>query len=626
MAPRNAYVATVGGDSADVGRGGFRSDVVEFDEQETRTILVTGGAGFIGAASADALLNLGDKVVIIDEMNDYYDVDIKQKRVASLFDKYGDNVTFYKADFCDKDFMAQVFERHDIDIICHLGARAGVRPSIQDPFVYVHSNIEGTVVLLELAVKHNIGNFVYASSSSVYGGSKNEVFRESDVIVEQCSQYAATKASCELIAHTYHHLYGLNVTGLRFFTVYGPNGRPDMAPFKFVHRIYNDIQIDQYGDGSSERDYTFITDIVDGVVRSCYKPLGCKVINLGNGNPIVLKDFIKTVEELLGKKANINIMPMQPGDVPRTCADISEASKLLGYSPSTSLREGLQQTVEWYVKDYAKRNKKEGLVASLNTLAIQDSSKADTTRFEGLAVGLRVHRNNGKGNAAEMAAKVAKRVSEAKAYSSRVSVAVDVADDELVEAVKTAAGDVIDKLIPVEWGRFVPALNALVRDAASAGVDKIMFQSTEIEVKSSSVMKLVEALEEGKTLVAGAALPGHKVGKGRMGLNGLTMPWNTLAVWDVKMLSSTGFLMVSEGIADASSAGVEEAAVIATQQLMHPGAAEAKLIRVPGVAWETNFDDDARAQWHSKKMESKERRVANQLDLIRVPAAVVKHQ
>ena len=254
------------------------------------------------------------------------------------------------------------------------------------------------------------------------------------------------------------------------------------------------------------------------------------------------------------------------------------------------------------------------------------SSESIISVSQSLGVGLRVHRKNGQGDAAEMAAKVAKRVSEAKGYSSRVAVAVDVADDELVEAVKAAAGDVVDKLIPVEWGRFVPALNALVSDAASAGVDKIMFQSTEIEVKASSVVKLVEALEDDKTLVAGAALPGHKVGKGRMGLNGLTMPWNTLAVWDVTMLSSTGFLMVSEGIADASTAGVEEAAVIATQQLMHPGAAEAKLIRVPGVAWETNFNDDSRAQWHAKKMASKERRVSNQLSLIRVPAAVVEHQ
>ena len=223
-----------------------------------------------------------------------------------------------------------------------------MRPSIQDPFIYVHSNIEGTTRLLDLAREHNIANFVYASSSSVYGSSTAEVLREEDVVERPVSPYAATKKACELIAYTYHHLYGLNTTGLRFFTVYGPRGRPDMAPFKFIDRIFNGNPIQQYGDGYTSRDYTFISDIVDGVVRSIDRPLGYQVFNLGNGRPFLLKNFIALVEENVGKKAIIQVMPEQPGDVKHTCACIGKARELLGYSPQVTFEEGIAKTVQWY--------------------------------------------------------------------------------------------------------------------------------------------------------------------------------------------------------------------------------------------------------------------------------------
>jgi len=206
----------------------------------------------------------------------------------------------------------------------------------------------GSITLFEAAVKFDCVNFVYASSSSVYGGSLKEQFSESDAVDHPVSQYAATKKSIELFASTYNHLYGLNCTGLRFFTVYGPRGRPDMAPFKFMHRIINGEAIDQYGDGTSERDYTFVEDIVKGVLLAVDKPLGNEVFNLGRGTPCSLNVFIKTVENLCGRKAVINYMPEQPGDVPRTCADTSKAERMLGYQATVPLEIGLQKTLEWY--------------------------------------------------------------------------------------------------------------------------------------------------------------------------------------------------------------------------------------------------------------------------------------
>ena len=252
--------------------------------------------------------------------------------------------------------MEKIFQKFSPTHIIHLAARAGVRASIDDPLVYVHSNVRGTTTLLELARKYQCKHFVYASSSSVYGGSKKEVFCETDVINAPVSPYAATKVACELLASTYSHLYDLPTAGLRFFTVYGPRGRPDMAPYKFLHRIFNGVAIDQYGDGTSERDYTYVGDIVDGVVRACDRPLGCQVYNLGNGRPISLKRFIQISSQCAMKDVKINVMPMQPGDVPRTCANIEKAKKLLGYNPKVKFEEGMKLTLNGIKMQISQNN------------------------------------------------------------------------------------------------------------------------------------------------------------------------------------------------------------------------------------------------------------------------------
>eukprot|EP00595_Chromulina_sp_UTEXLB2642_P001604 CAMPEP_0196763230 /NCGR_PEP_ID=MMETSP1095-20130614/3668_1 /TAXON_ID=96789 ORGANISM="Chromulina nebulosa, Strain UTEXLB2642" /NCGR_SAMPLE_ID=MMETSP1095 /ASSEMBLY_ACC=CAM_ASM_000446 /LENGTH=420 /DNA_ID=CAMNT_0042115977 /DNA_START=144 /DNA_END=1406 /DNA_ORIENTATION=- len=342
-----------------------------------KVVLVTGGAGFIGSSVADKLLERGDKVIIVDEMNDYYDVRMKQANLEYLYNKYGaKSCVIYRGDICDVDFISNVFEKERPTHICHLAARAGVRPSIVDPYIYVHSNVEGTTRLLDLSRQYGIANFVYASSSSVYGSSDKELLSESDVVEKPVSPYAATKKACELLAYTFHHLYALNCTGLRFFTVYGPRGRPDMAPFKFIDRIYNGLPIQQYGDGSTSRDYTYIDDIVDGVVLSIDKPLGYEVINLGNGRPYLLKDFISLVETCVDKKAVIQVMPEQPGDVERTCADISKASNLLGYKPKVTFEEGISRMAEWY-----KKSASEGLFDVTNNNNLSSvSMKIDSIR------------------------------------------------------------------------------------------------------------------------------------------------------------------------------------------------------------------------------------------------------
>ena len=318
-----------------------------------KKVLITGGAGFIGSHVAEALLKRGDEIIIVDEINDYYDIRLKNNNIDRIKEKSNsENLRFYKGDICDESFISFVFDKEKPEWIVHLAARAGVRPSIEDPFIYIHSNIQATTRLLELARKHGNKHFVFASSSSVYGGSKKEVFVESDAVEHPVSPYAATKKSCELMSHTYHHIYGMNISGLRFFTVYGPRGRPDMAPFKFVDRVSKGIEIQQFGDGTSSRDYTYIDDVVDGVIRCLDRPLGYQIYNLGNGNPISLKQFIKMIECTTGKKAIIKVLNEQPGDVPRTAADINKANKLLGYNPKVSLNEGIERLVKWYNTDF----------------------------------------------------------------------------------------------------------------------------------------------------------------------------------------------------------------------------------------------------------------------------------
>jgi UDP-glucuronate 4-epimerase len=319
-----------------------------------KKVLVTGGAGFIGSHVAEYLLERGDDVIIIDEVNDYYDTNIKESNLRLLRTKYPstDRLKIYKGDICDAELMTMIFETDAPKWVCHMAARAGVRPSIQDPYVYIHSNIHGTTRLMEMSAKYGVQNFVFASSSSVYGGSKSTYFSEDEVVDNPVSPYAATKKACELLGYTYHHLTNLNVTGLRFFTVYGPRGRPDMAPFMFIDRVSRGLEIKQFGDGSSSRDYTYIDDIVDGVVRAVDRPYGYQIFNLGKGNGTSLKEFIDLVSKHTGNQAQVKVLPDQPGDVPYTCADVSRAEALLGYRSQVSFEEGIRRTVEWYQGAY----------------------------------------------------------------------------------------------------------------------------------------------------------------------------------------------------------------------------------------------------------------------------------
>jgi UDP-glucuronate 4-epimerase len=325
-----------------------------------KKVLVTGGAGFIGSNVAEHLLERGDDVVIVDELNDYYDLSIKKsnlellRTVAERPSTKG-SLSIYTGDICDEAFMMNVFETERPEWICHMAARAGVRPSIQDPYVYIHSNIRGTTHLMELSHKFGVKNFVFASSSSVYGGSKSTFFSEEEAVDRPVSPYAASKKACELLGYTYHHLYNLNVTGLRFFTVYGPRGRPDMAPFKFIDRVSRGLEIQQFGDGSSSRDYTYISDIVSGIVSAVDRPYPYQIFNLGKGDGTSLKDFINIVQEQVGKKANIKVMPDQPGDVPYTCADVSKAQRLLSYKAKVPFEEGISRTAKWYKSAYSKK-------------------------------------------------------------------------------------------------------------------------------------------------------------------------------------------------------------------------------------------------------------------------------
>ena len=311
-----------------------------------KTVLVTGGAGFIGFHVAKALLERGDKVIIVDNFNDYYDPRLKRARIRQI--RKNKNLKVYKVDISNYKKLERVFKRHKFDKICHMAAQAGVRYSLKDPFRYELWNNLGTLNLLELARKKRIKDFVFASSSSVYGGNKKVPFSEEDKVDSPISFYAATKKSNELYAHVYSHLYGLHCTGLRFFTVYGPWGRPDMAMFKFVKNILAGKPIDVYNYGKMQRDFTYIDDITDGVVAAIDKPRKYVILNLGNNKPEQLMKVIGLIEKELGKKAKKNMMPMQPGDVPRTSADITKAKKLLGFEPKTGIEQGLKNFIEWY--------------------------------------------------------------------------------------------------------------------------------------------------------------------------------------------------------------------------------------------------------------------------------------
>jgi len=334
-----------------------------------KKVLVTGSAGFIGSHVAYALLDRGDTVIIVDEMNDYYDVSIKESNIDLLQEKANemalkvnktgsDLLSVYKVDINDVTAMQQIYKSHKPNFVCHLAARAGVRPSIQDPLLYVKANVQGTTSILEYSKQYNITNTVVASSSSVYGESESTYFSEAEQVNEPVSPYAATKRSGELLSYTYHKLYNMNITNLRFFTVYGPRGRQDMAPAKFINRISKGLEIQKFGDGSTSRDYTYVDDIVDGVLRAIDRPYSYQIFNLGKGSGTTLNEFISLVEKHVGKQANIKLMPAQPGDVPFTNADVSKAYRLLGYKSKYTIDEGIRRTVEWYKVQQEKNKKK----------------------------------------------------------------------------------------------------------------------------------------------------------------------------------------------------------------------------------------------------------------------------
>jgi len=309
-------------------------------------IIVTGGAGFIGSHVCDALLRRGDSVVCVDNFNDYYDPKIKENNIKHNLGN--PDFKLYKEDIRNIDNLRKIFQKEKPDKIIHIAARAGVRPSIEHPLLYQDVNVKGTLNLLELTKEFKIKYFVFASSSSVYGVNKKIPFSEKHNVDKPISFYAATKKSNELYAYVYHHLYGLNCTGLRFFTVYGPWGRPDMAMFKFIKSILANKSIDVYNYGKMKRDFTYISDVIQGVLAALDNPFPYEIFNLGNNKPVRLNKLIKIIEKLLGKKAKRKLMPIQPGDVPITYANISKAKKLLGYKPKTKIKEGVKNFIEWY--------------------------------------------------------------------------------------------------------------------------------------------------------------------------------------------------------------------------------------------------------------------------------------
>ena len=331
------------------------------------SILVTGAAGFVGYFLSLRLLEAGEEVYGIDSLNAYYDVQIKRDRLAQL--KAFDNFTFEQLDLSDRTATAYLFENHAFECVVNLAAQAGVRYSIENPLAYADSNLLGFINVLEGCRHSKVGHLVFASSSSVYGQNRKVPFSTDDKVDHPVSLYAATKKSNELMAHAYSHLYDLPVTGLRFFTVYGPWGRPDMAYFLFVDAIAKNQPIKVFNEGQMKRDFTYIDDVVEGIMRVMKKPQAkltkeeadaqgkettapYKVYNIGNHSPVTLMDFITTIEKAMGKEAEKIMMPMQMGDVPATYADVSELMDDVGFKPDTPLSEGIQKFVDWYREYY----------------------------------------------------------------------------------------------------------------------------------------------------------------------------------------------------------------------------------------------------------------------------------
>lgn len=315
----------------------------------TMKILVTGVAGFIGWKVSELLLADGHTVVGVDSVNDAYDVRFKHWRLAQLEGRHG--FDFYRIDITsDKDLRALCIDQR-FDAVINLAARAGVRQSVENPWAYIETNVTGTLNLLELSREFGVEKFVLASSSSLYGKNNRVPYREEANTDELLSPYAASKKAAEVLCHTYHYLYGIDVTILRYFTVYGPAGRPDMSPFRFVQWISEGWPVTVYGDGTQLRDFTYVDDVARGTVAAL-KPLGYEIINLGSDRPFVLNDTISLIEELVGKKAIIKYEPCHPADVPATWADIGKAEKVLGWRPQVPCRDGFARLVEWYLENH----------------------------------------------------------------------------------------------------------------------------------------------------------------------------------------------------------------------------------------------------------------------------------
>ncbi|MCC6575294.1 MAG: GDP-mannose 4,6-dehydratase [Planctomycetes bacterium] len=307
-------------------------------------ILLTGAAGFVGSAVARLLLTRKDEVIGFDDFNDFYDPAIKRARTQELA-RLG-TFSEVEGDLRIAGDVERAFGKHKFDVVCHLAARAGVRPSLEDPALYIDTNIKGTVHVLEAMHRRGLKKLVFASSSSVYGGNTKVPFGEDDPVIDPWSPYAASKRAAEQMLAVYHHLYGIESFALRFFTVYGPGQRPDLAIAKFVGLIARGEEVPFFGDGKSGRDYTFVDDIAAGVVAAIDRVKGCEIINLGGEKPVTLNEMLATIEKVLGKKAKLKRLPDQPGDVPITCADTRKARKLLGYKPSVTFEEGVRRYVE----------------------------------------------------------------------------------------------------------------------------------------------------------------------------------------------------------------------------------------------------------------------------------------
>ena len=339
--------------------------------------LITGGAGFIGSTVAEKLLKQGNKIIVVDNFNDFYDYNRKIRNILEATGNYekvneilensskdekieklkkivnSENFVLEYTDIRDMEKMDKIFSEYKIDLAFNPAAMAGVRPSLLDPLLYEEVNIKGYMNLLELCKKYGIKKFIQASSSSVYGNNKNVPFKETDIVDFAISPYAATKKSGEVLGHVYHKLYDIDMIQLRFFTVYGPKQRPDLAIHKFTKMILEEKSIPFYGDGNTKRDYTYIDDIVDGILKSIdylFKNKNVyEIFNLGESHVVSLKEMVETIEKVLGKKAVLDKQPMQPGDVEKTYADISKAKEILGYNPKTNFEDGIKKFVDWYM-------------------------------------------------------------------------------------------------------------------------------------------------------------------------------------------------------------------------------------------------------------------------------------